>query len=211
VTVLEVKSRELPPLDDELAKLEGKYETVDELREGLRNDLLKEAENAAKEKTIDDMIHHLLEDATMIYPPAAIEAQIDSMVEDFKGRLARSGWKYDDYLNLQGMTEDNLRADFSENAEDQLRHQLALRQFILDEKLRVEAADIDELIEERTARFDNAGLRDSMRNYYRSGQGFELISSEVLSNKAYERVRAIFSGNAPDLDAIETESADEEE
>ncbi len=211
VTILEVKSRELPLLDDELAKLEGNYETVDELREGLRQELLKEAENAAKEKTIDDMIHHLLEDATMIYPPAAIEAQIDSMVEDFKGRLTRSGWKYEDYLNLQGMTEDNLRADFSENAEDQLRHQLALRQFILDEKLRVEAADIDELIEERTARFDNAGLRDSMRNYYRSGQGFELISSEVLSNKAYGRVRAIFSGNAPDLDAIEAWVADEEE
>ena len=177
----------------------------------MRQELLKEAENTAKEKSIDDMIHHLLEDATMIYPPAAIEVQIDSMLEDFKGRLTRSGWKYEDYLNLQGMTEDNLRADFSENAEDQLRHQLALRQFILDEKLRVEAADIDELIEERTARFDNAGLRDSMRNYYRSGQGFELISSEVLSNKAYGRVRAIFSGNAPDLDAIEAWVADEEE
>ncbi len=211
VTVLEVKRRELPELDDELAKLEGKYESLDELRAGLKDDLAKTAENAAKEKTIDDMIHHLIEGATMVYPPAAIEAQIDEMLEDFKGRLARSGWKYEDYLNLQGMTEENLRADFNENAEDQLRHQLALRQFILDEKLRVEAADVDGLIEERVARFDNPGLRDSMRNYYRSGQGFDLISSEVLSNKAYERARAIFSGNAPDLAALVDEAADEEE
>ena len=59
------------------------------------------------------------------------------------------------------------------------------------------AADIDHVIEERVSRFDNEGLRDSMRSYYRSGQGFDLISSGVLSNKAYERVRAIFSGNAP--------------
>lgn len=211
VTVLEVKRRELPELDDELAKLEGKYESLDELRAGLKDDLAKTAENAAKEKTIDDMIHHLIEGATMVYPPAAIEAQIDEMLEDFKARLARSGWKYEDYLNLQGMTEENLRADFNENAEDQLRHQLALRQFILDEKLRVEAADVDGLIEERIARFDNPGLRDSMRNYYRSGQGFDLISSEVLSNKAYERARAIFSGNAPDLAALVDEAADEEE
>lgn len=211
VTVLAVKRRELPALDDELAKLEGKYETLDELREALRDDLAKEAEAAIKEKTIDDMIHHLIEDATMVYPPAAVEAQIDDMLEDFKNRLARSGWKYEDYLNLQGMTEENLRADFNENAEDQLRHQLALRQFILDEKLRVTAADVDELIDERIARFDNPGLRDSMRAYYRKGQGFDMISSEVLSNKAYERIRAIFSGNAPDLDALDEETADEEE
>lgn len=211
VTVLAVKRRELPALDDELAKLEGKYETLDELREALRDDLAKEAEAAIKEKTIDDMIHHLIEDATMVYPPAAVEAQIDDMLEDFKNRLARTGWKYEDYLNLQGMTEENLRADFNENAEDQLRHQLALRQFILDEKLRVTAADVDELIDERIARFDNPGLRDSMRAYYRKGQGFDMISSEVLSNKAYERIRAIFSGNAPDLDALDEETADEEE
>lgn len=211
VTVLAVKRRELPALDDELAKLEGKYETLDELREALRDDLAKEAEAAIKEKTIDDMIHHLIEDATMVYPPAAVEAQIDDMLEDFKNRLARTGWKYEDYLNLQGMTEENLRADFNENAEDQLRHQLSLRQFILDEKLRVTAADVDELIDERIARFDNPGLRDSMRAYYRKGQGFDMISSEVLSNKAYERIRAIFSGNAPDLDALDEETADEEE
>ena len=211
VTVLAVKRRELPALDDELAKLEGKYETLDELRDSLRNDLANEAEAAVKEKTIDDMIHHLIDGATMVYPPAAVEAQIDDMLEDFKNRLTRSGWKYEDYLNLQGMTEENLRADLSENAEDQLRHQLALRQFILDEKLRVTAADVDTLIDERIARFDNPGLRDSMRNYYRSGQNFDLISSEVLSNKAYERARAIFSGNAPDLDALEEDGADEEE
>ena len=66
-------------------------------------------------------------------------------------------------------------SDFSENAERQLRRQLVLRQFILDEKLRIEAADVDRLIENRVARFDNEGLRDSMRNYYRSGRGYRPV------------------------------------
>jgi trigger factor len=211
LTVLEVKQRDVPTLDDELAKLEGNFETLDELRESLRGDLQKQAEAALREKTIDDMIHLLMEEATMVYPPAAVESQIDDMVEDFKNRLARSGWQFQDYLNLQGLTEETLRQDFSANAEDTLRHQLALRQFILDEKLRVEAADVDALIEEHTARFDNDGLRDSMRNYYRSGRGFDLISTEVLSNKTYERIRAIFSGNAPDLSTLPDVTDDEEE
>lgn len=211
LTILEVKRRDLPALDDDLAKLEGKFETLDELRESLRAGLQKQAEATLREKTIDDMIHLLMEEATMVYPPAAVEAQIDDMVEDFKNRLARSGWQFQDYLNLQGLTEESLRQDFAGNAEDTLRHQLALRQFILDEKLRVEAADVDQLIEESVARFDNEALRDSMRDYYRRDRGFDLISTEVLSYKTYERIRAIFSGNAPDLSAIADEAADEEE
>ncbi len=199
LTILEVKKRELPPLDDELAKLDGRHETLDELREALRADLTQEAENTQKERVIEEMVDRMMEDAQLVYPPAAVEAHLDDMVEDFKTRLTRSGWQFQDYLNLQGMTEQGLRDDFRENAERQLRRQLVLRQFILDERLRVAAADLDAVIDQRLARFDNDALKDSLRNYYRSGQGFEAISGEVLSNKVYDRIRAILSGEAPDL------------
>ena len=211
LTVLEVKRRELPPLDDELAKLDGRHETLDELREALRAELTQQAEDTEKERVIEEMVDRLLESAQLVYPPAAIEAHLDDMVEDFKTRLSRSGWEFKDYLNLQGMTEESLREDFRENAEKQLRRQLALRQFILDEKLRVEAADIDPIIEERLARFDNEAVKDSLRNYYRSGQGLEAISGVVLSNKVYDRIRAVLSGEAPDLATLAAAEEDEEE
>jgi trigger factor len=201
ITVLEVKNRELPPLDDELAKLEGDYETFDQYRESLREELARAAESNQKDELVNEMIEWLVEDATMVYPPAAVDVQIDEMVSDFKTRLQRSGWKVEDYLQLQGITEETLREEFRENAERQMKNQLALRQFILDEKLRVEVADIDGLIEDRVARFDNDELKKSMREYYRSGRGFEAISSEVLRDKVYERTKAILLGQAPDLDA----------
>ena len=211
LTVLEVKKRELPPLDDELAKLDGRHETLDELREALRDDLTQEAENTQKERVIEEMVDRMMEDAQLVYPPAAVEAHLDDMVEDFKTRLTRSGWQFQDYLNLQGMTEQGLRDDFRENAERQLRRQLVLRQFILDEQLRVGAADLDVIIDQRLARFDNDALKDSLRNYYRSGQGFEAISGEVLSNKVYDRIRAIMSGEAPDLAELAALAAAEDE
>ena len=211
LTILEVKKRELPPLDDELAKLDGRHETLDELREALRADLTQEAENTQKERVIEEMVDRMMEDAQLVYPPAAVEAHLDDMVEDFKTRLTRSGWQFQDYLNLQGMTEQGLRDDFRENAERQLRRQLVLRQFILDERLRVAAADLDAVIDQRLARFDNDALKDSLRNYYRSGQGFEAISGEVLSNKVYDRIRAIMSGEAPDLAELAALAAAEDE
>ncbi|MEZ4515387.1 MAG: trigger factor [Chloroflexota bacterium] len=213
LTVLEVKNRDLPPLDDELAKLEGDYETLDDLREAIRTELAEQAAEQAREDLIEEMTDTLLEDAEIVFPPAAVEMQIDDMVADFRNRLAQSGWQYQDYLQLQGMSEEALREDFRENAETQLRRQLTLRQFILDEKLRVSAEDIDEQIEARVARFDKDTLKDSMREYYRSGQGFETISSLVLRDKVYERMADILSGNAPDLADLDAEEevSDEEE
>ena len=86
---------------------------------------------------------------------------------------------------------------------------------MVDEKLRVETADVETLIDERTADIENnEELRQQTHDFYLSGSGFDMISSEVLSNKVYERIVAILSGNPPDLDALaddEEESADSEE
>ncbi len=49
------------------------------------------------------------------------------MVETFKNQVTRSGWEFEDYLKIQGSTEDSLREDFSENAENRLRRRLVLR------------------------------------------------------------------------------------
>jgi len=215
--VLDVKKRDVPPLDDELAKLEGDYETLDELRDDLRQRLQDQAEAQAKEELIEGMIDHLLEGAELVYPPAAVEMEIDETLENFKNQVSRSGWDFEDYMKLQSLTEDSLRDDFRESSEDRLRRRLVMRQFVLDEKLRIEAQDVEALIDERVARFDdNEELRNSMRNFYLSGSGFDMISSEVLSDKVYDRITAIFSGTAPDLTDLEEAEAienalDEEE
>jgi trigger factor len=211
ITILNVKSRELPAIDDELAKSEGDFETLDDLRADLREGLQREAEDQAREELLEQTITDLLADAELVYPPAALEMEIDDTYEAFKNQVTRSGWDVEDYLRLQGQTEESLREEFRADAEERLQRRLTLRQFILDEKLRVEAADVAELVEKRVARYENEELRSQMRNYFMGGPGFDMISSEVLSNKVHERMVAILSGNAPDLAALEAEALAAEE
>jgi len=215
VTVLDVKSRTLPELDDDLAKQEGSYETADELRASLREDLQKQAESEAKNQLIESMIDDLLGDAEVLYPPAAVELEIDTMVDSLKGQITRSGWEWADYLRMQGLDEHSIRHEFEDTAVERMQRQLVLRQFIMDEKLTVSAEDLDERIEARLEDFgDNPELRDSMRQYFQSGYAFDMISSEVLMDKAYERMKAVLSGDAPDLASLEVDNAtagDEEE
>lgn len=208
INVLNVRSRTLPAVDDELAKLEGTFETVEELRESIREELQRNAENEAKNALIEGMIDDLLGDATLVYPPAAVDAEIDGMMNNFKNQVTRAGWSWEDFLQLQSSQEEQLRENFREGAEEQLRRQLALRQFIMDEKLRVTEEDIEAMIDKRVSQFgDNEALLKGMRDYYRSGPGFDMLSSEVLMDKAYERIEAVLTGNAPDLAELEAELA----
>lgn len=215
IEILDVKERELPPLDDELAKLEGDYETLAELREGLEEGLQKQAEADAKNQLIEDTISDMLEGASLVYPPVAVEMEIDDMVASFKEQVSRSGWEWEDFIRLQNNSEEDIRSNFRENAVERLERQQVLRQFVLNEKLTVNAEDIDTAIENRLDSFgDNDEFKESMRNYFSSGYGFDMISSEIIMDKVHERMIAILGGEAPDLDAIaeaEEAAADEEE
>lgn len=212
LSIIDVKNRELPPLDDELAKLSGDYETLDELREGLAEQLQTQAENKAKDDLIEGAVDEMLKDAVIHYPPAALEGEIDEMMENFKNQVTRSDWDFEDYLKIQGSTEESLREDFKDSAEERLIRRLVLRQFMLSEKLQVEIDDVSALIDERVGKYENDELRDQMRSFYLEGAGFDMVSSEVLANKVHERLIAIYSGQAPDLDELEAaEEIDEEE
>jgi trigger factor len=208
VEILNVQNRLLPELDDALAEREG-LENLAALEAITRENLEKAAKSQQQNDLIEEMIDRLLETATLVYPPAAVDMEVDSRIETFKNQVSRSGWEWEDYLKLQGMEEGSLRGEFREGAEEALRRQLVLRQFVLDEKLKVGMDDLDAKLDERLAVFgDNPELAEGMRNYYKSGYGFEMISSEILVDKAHERVVAIFSGTAPDLaDLTDEETA----
>lgn len=215
ITLLNVKERELPPLDDDLAKLEGDYETLEDLRNSLRENLKEHAESDAKNELIESMITDMLANAQIVYPPAAVEMEIDDMVASFKEQVKRSGWEWEDFIRLQNNSEEEIRDNFRENAIVRLERQQVLRQFVLDEKLTVNADDVDTAIENRLKSFGgNDEFKESMRKYFNSGYGFDMISSEVIMDKVYDRMTAILSGAAPDLAAIaeaEEAAADEEE
>jgi trigger factor len=106
LNILDVKKREVPPLDDNLAALEGDYETLADLREDLEKRLQDQAEAQAKEELIEGMVDDLLNDAELVYPPSAVDSEIDDTLENFKAQVSRSGWDFNDYMQLQGLTEE---------------------------------------------------------------------------------------------------------
>lgn len=206
ITVLDVKSRFLPPLDDELAKSEGDYETLDELRDSVRQDLQQQAEREARNTLFDDVLEEIIAGSEVSYPPALVEQELDNAVESMKGQATRAGWRWEDYLRLQNTTEEALREESREAAEARVRRLLVLGQLIQREYIDVSAQEVDDSIEQRVASLsgdEQSQIQQQIRDYFQRGEGRSLLGSEILMDKLYDRIEAIVTGNAPDLAELE--------
>ena len=212
VSVERVQSRELPEITDEMAQEEGEYETIEELREGLKKDLYEQSERQAKSDLLDDVVNEMMSEAEINYPPALVEAELDDTLANFKEQVTRSGWQWDDYIKLQSHTEESLRDEWREDAIERVRRGLVLRQFVEEEKLSVSSSEIDSAVDKRLGRFgENEELHDQLRSFFTQGQGLDMMTNEILMDKVQERVEDIVTGNAPDLEALEAaEEVDDE-
>jgi trigger factor len=215
VKVLKVQSRELPELTDELAQEEGEYETVDDLRLSLEKGLFERAERDARAETLDEFTTELVEGAEILYPPAAIESELDGLLKETKEQVSKSGWQWNDYLQLQGESEETLREAWRDNATKRIERGLALSEFVSEERLTVNSQEIDEAIEKRIENFKaKDDLQEELRKMFSQGEGLDLVSNDVLMEKTIDRVEEILTGTAPDLETLRAEddaSSDEEE
>jgi trigger factor len=204
ISVSKVQNRTLPDLDDDLAQQAGEHESLDELSEAMEEQLLEQAKNNARNELLDEWVEELLKDAQIVFPPAVAESELDTMVNDFRDQITRSGWQWEDFLKLQGESEESLRENWQEGATNRIQRGLVLREFSQLEHLEVNTSDVDEMLEQRISQYgDNAELQEQLRNVLSQGQGLESMRNDILMEQIVDRIEAIITGNAPDLDELE--------
>ena len=122
----EVKYKELPALDDELAKDCSEYDTLDEFKASIRKnnqEQLDKQDDLAVENALVDQVIESMEGEI---PQAMYDARMDEMVNDFAFRVEQQGLRLEDYLKYMGQTVDQFRASFMPQAEKQVKIRLAL-------------------------------------------------------------------------------------
>lgn len=124
----EIKTTELPDLDDDFAKDTSEFDTLDELKADLKKKLednaAKNADAAAENAVYDAVIAKMNADI----PQVMFEHKIDEMVRDFEMRLSQQGLDLPMYLSFTGMDEAAFRDTFKDQAEKTVKLRLALEQ-----------------------------------------------------------------------------------
>lgn len=137
VTVHEVKTKELPELDDEFAKdVDEDVETLDELREKIREQLQEGRNNAADEAVEDEAIRKAVENATIEEIPYAMSHQeVHRQMDIFLNNLQNQGISPEMYYQITGTTEQDLHQQMEVGAEFRVRTNLVLEAIVEKEGL----------------------------------------------------------------------------
>ncbi|MBO4452809.1 MAG: trigger factor [Clostridia bacterium] len=140
----EIKKKELPELDDEFVKDVSEFNTVDEYKADVKAKITERREHEADHKLEHALIHALLEKTEVNVPKCMVDSEIDGYIRDYDYRLKSQGGSLEMYYKYTGMTEENLRGNFKEEAEEQVKTRLALAEVAKKEKIKALKKDLDE-------------------------------------------------------------------
>mgnify|MGYP001034630537 CR=1 FL=1 len=148
VKVKQIKEKQLPELDDEFVKEVSECETLEEMKEDLKEKMLKSAEEQSKNKLEESLILKVTE-ASNVNPPAVlVDRQIDRMLNDMENYLRYQGMGLDQFLELSGKSKEDMREERREEAEKQAKANLVLDAIAKKEGFTIEDSEIDDKIAE---------------------------------------------------------------
>jgi trigger factor len=144
VTVRSVKARELPEPDDEFAQLASEFDTIDELRSNLREQVgrVKRAQQA--EQIRDAAIDALLEQVDVPLPEAVVRAQVDDAVHNALHSFDHDEAKFAQALQEQGKSRQQFEVDAHNAAETDVKKQLLLDALADELEIQVGQEDLTE-------------------------------------------------------------------
>jgi trigger factor len=194
-----VRAEDIPPLDDDLALMVGDYDSLDDLRSALRDELEKAAAEKAESEYLDKVLDAMIENAAKIeYPPQAVDHETEYALKQMERNLASSGIELDRFLGMIGKSREQYKQELSPAAEGRLRKRLVLREVAKREGLEVEEAQVDAEIERLTEMMGDQA--DEMRKMLQSPSGQLSVKDDLLTAKVEERVMQIAKGEAPPLE-----------
>ena len=155
VTVKEVKGKELPELNDELAKeIDSEVEGIDALRTKLKEKTTEDKKNAAEIAVKDELVEKAADNATIDIPQAMIDAEVDRMLNDFTQRLTSQGMNLDLYYQFSGQDEKALRTQMIEDAQKRVKVSLTLEAISDAEGITASEEEINSEIEKMSGQFN---------------------------------------------------------
>jgi trigger factor len=145
ITIHEIKEKQIPALNDEAAKdLAIKdVDTVEKLKAHEKETLLADKVSKAEEKYYADIMAQIVKGTTYVIDDEIIVNEAANMEENLKKQVEQQGLTFEQYLEITGSKEDDLKKTYHEQAEKNIKEFLATEEIAKAEKILVEDKDVD--------------------------------------------------------------------
>jgi trigger factor len=216
VTLLDVRERLLPDVDDEFARSVGEVANVEELRTEIRDALQKRSVDDARHAFADRIIDFASSNATVELPEVMVTNEIEIMRDELRNRLAAQRIGLDQYLALSKQTPEELATELREPASRRVKVLLVLSAIAEKEGIDASPEEVQAEIDDQLVRYGND---PKLAEYLTSRRGRSYLRMTLRNRKLVDTLidRAIgpetpaaeAASSAPEADAPEPESTQE--
>ena len=189
VTVKEVKEKQLPPLDDELA-LEAGFDTLDELRADISERLLEGQKGQIESEFRQVALDAAVAGATVEVPDALVDARAHELFEQMTHSLSHQGISKEAYLQIAGRSEEEIVSEGKPDAEQALRREAVLAAIVEAEGIEPSREELLEAMQgaapqERTspekllARLESSGRLDQLKADLAQSKALDVVAESA--------------------------------
>jgi trigger factor len=202
--VKSVYERIVPPLDDDLARTVGNYDTFDELENAVRQRLREQERANTESQYVDEVLQDVINQAVVSFPRVMLEEALDDAVEAYETEIEqRKHMLLEDYLRIQSKTMEDLREELRPGVEQSLKRSLVLGGIVQQEDLTVSDEELDRQIAESSERYGERA--EDARAALSTPDARRDLRNRMLADKAVQRLSAIAKGEAAGTTTVEDE------
>lgn len=156
VKINEIKEKELPELDDELAKDVSEFDTLEEYKASIKENLEKEMKRREKIELENKVIDEVVAMSELDVPEGLIKSQLETEVGEFDYQLRSQGIDLEQYLGMTGTTMEDIQEQLRPMAIKRVTADLVLEAIAKQENIEVSDEDIDNELNKMAKQYNEA-------------------------------------------------------
>jgi trigger factor len=208
VNVKEIKERDLPPLDDEFAKEASEFETLEELRAAVREQLEEAARQRADGEFRGRVLDAVAEGAEVEVPEVMVHEKAHEMVESFERSIRVQGIEPEQYYQLAGASHTDLEERVRPDAEDTVKKELVLDAVAAAEGIEADEERVMHEIEHLAENSERSP--EELAETMRQNGTYALLEEEISRQRALDYLieNAVPTPMPDDEETAEVEAAE---
>ncbi|NLC53234.1 MAG: trigger factor, partial [Firmicutes bacterium] len=206
VKLHEIKEKELPTLDDEFAKEQGDYETLDDFKVHLRKRLQERKEQEANRKFEEEVIKQVVAGSTVHLTDTLINREIEHLIHRMEHDLEARGLRLEEYLTHTEQTIEQLRDQLRPQAEERVKTDLVLTAVAQAEGITVSEDELKERIGYLLQIYP-----PELKEEILKGKNRDFIEGARSSLEREKTVKLLVGFVAPEEEVVTTAGDDEKE
>ena len=178
-----ITREELPELDDDFAAEVSDFDTLAEFRADLEKKLQETANAQAEEMTKSALIDKVVANAEIDVPAPMVEDKLDDTMQQMAWRMQQQGFSMQQYMQILGQSEAQMREMYRAEAENNLRSELVVDEIIKVEGIEADDADVDALLGEYSTAMGQS-VEDLKKQF--NAEQLDYFKHRAQVNKAIE-------------------------